>query len=49
LRQEIPIRTEWTGEGAGYLEIDTVALCGGSLDDRHAWMHDEVDIRTTWV
>ena len=49
LRQEIPIRTEWAGEGAGYLELDTVALCGGSLDDRHAWMLDAVDIRTTWV
>lgn len=48
LRQEIPIRTEWADEGAGYLEIDTVALCGGSLDDRHAWMLDGVDIRTTW-
>jgi len=48
LRQEIPIRTEWAEEGAGYLEIDTVALCGGSLDDRHAWMLDGVDIRTTW-
>ncbi len=49
LRQEIPIRTEWSEEGAGYLEIDTVALCGRSLDDRHAWMFDGVDIRTTWV
>jgi len=49
LRQEIPIRTEWAEEGAGYLEIDTVALCGGSLDDRHAWMLDGVDIRTTWT
>jgi hypothetical protein len=49
LRQEIPIRTEWSDEGPGYLEIDTVALCGGSLDDRHAWMFDSVDIRTTWV
>lgn len=48
LRQEIPIRTEWAEEGAGYLEVDTVALCGGSLDDRHAWMLDGVDIRTTW-
>ncbi len=48
LRQEIPIRTEWAEEGAGYLEIDTVALCGGALDDRHAWMLDGVDIRTTW-
>src|SRR3974390_1305798 len=49
LRQEIPIRTEWLEEGAGFLEIDTVAMCGGSLDDRHAWMFDGVDIRTTWV
>ena len=49
LRQEIPIRTEWSDEGPGYLEIDTVALCGGSLDDRHVWMFDGVDIRTTWV
>lgn len=48
LRQEIPIRTAWADEGAGYLEIDTVALCGGALDDRHAWMLDGVDIRTTW-
>jgi hypothetical protein len=48
LRQDIPLRTEWAEEGAGYLEIDTVALCGGSLDDRHAWMLDGVDIRTTW-
>jgi len=48
LRQEIPIRTEWADEGAGYLELDTVALCGGALDDRHAWMLDGVDIRTTW-
>jgi hypothetical protein len=48
LRQEIPIRTEWGDEGAGYLELDTVAMCGGCLDDRHAWMLDGVDIRTTW-
>ena len=49
LRQDIPIRTEWSDEGAGYLELDTVALCGGALDDRHLWMFDAVDIRTTWV
>jgi len=28
--------------------MDTVALCGGSLDDRHSWMFDAVDIQTTW-
>lgn len=49
LRQSIPIRGEWTEEGAGWLEVDTVALCGGCLDDRHAWMLDGVDIRTDWT
>ena len=48
LRQEIAIRTEWTENAPGYLEVDTVALCGGTLDDRHAWMFDGVDIHTTW-
>lgn len=49
LRQSIPIRGPWDEEGAGWLEIDTVALCGGALDDRHAWMLDGVDIRTDWT
>lgn len=48
LRQQIPIRTEWDENVPGYLEMDTVALCGGSLDDRHSWMFDAVDIQTTW-
>jgi hypothetical protein len=48
LRQQIPIRTEWSENVPGYLEMDTVALCGGSLDDRHSWMFDAVDIQTTW-
>jgi hypothetical protein len=48
LRQEIAIRTEWTETSPGYLEVDTVALCGGTLDDRHAWMFDGVDILTDW-
>ena len=48
LRQQIPIRTEWREDEPGYLEMDTVALCGGSLDDRHGWMFDAVDIQTTW-
>ena len=49
LRQSIPIRGLWDEEGAGWLEVDTVALCGGTLDDRHAWMLDGVDIRTDWT
>lgn len=48
LRQEIALRTDWNENQPGFLEIDTVALCGGSLDDRHAWMFDSVDIVTTW-
>lgn len=49
LRQSIPIRGTWTEEGPGWLEMDTVALCGGALDDRHLWMLDAVDIRTDWT
>ncbi len=49
LRQSIPIRGSWTEEGPGWLEMDTVALCGGALDDRHLWMLDAVDIRTDWT
>jgi hypothetical protein len=48
LRAQIPIRTEWTDCGPGFLEMDTVALCGGALDDRHGWMFDAVDIPTAW-
>jgi hypothetical protein len=49
LRQSIPIRGEWTEAGAGWMELDTVALCGGCLDDRHLWMLDGVDIVTDWA
>jgi hypothetical protein len=49
LRQSIPIRGAWEEEGPGWVEVDTVALCGGTLDDRHLWMLDAVDIRTDWT
>jgi hypothetical protein len=50
LRQQIPVRGGlWEEDKPGYLELDTVALCGGRLDDRHAWMLDGVDICTGWV
>jgi hypothetical protein len=49
LRQSIPIRGTWTEEGPGWLEMDTVAMCGGALDDKHLWMLDAVDIRTDWT
>lgn len=47
LRQGIPIRTDWAENAPGFLELDTVALCGGALDDRHGWMFSGVDIHTT--
>ena len=31
------------------MELDTVALCGGSLDDLHLWMLDAVDIPSDWT
>jgi hypothetical protein len=49
LRESIPIRGPWDEQGAGWMEVDTVAMCGGSLDDRHLWMLDGVDIRTDWT
>lgn len=49
LRQSIPVRGTWTEEGPGWLEMDTVALCGGRLDDLHLWMLDAVDVRTAWT
>lgn len=50
LRQQIPIAgVAWQQEEAGYLEVDTVALCGGSLEGDHLWMLDGTDYATAWV
>jgi hypothetical protein len=50
LRQQIPIRGSLWEEGkAGWLEVDTVALCGGSVAGDFVWMVDGVDYATTWV
>ena len=50
LRQQIPIRGSFWEEGkAGWLEVDTVALCGGSVAGQFVWMLDAVDYATTWV
>src|SRR5438128_3294441 len=39
LRQQIPIRGSFWEEGkAGWLEVDTVALCGGSAAGQDVWM-----------
>jgi hypothetical protein len=50
LREQIPIATTpWDMNRPGYLELDTVALCGGSLAGDFVWMLDGVDFCTTWV
>jgi len=50
LRQQIPIRgSVWEEGKAGWLEVDTVALCGGSVAGDFVWMLDGVDYATTWV
>jgi hypothetical protein len=50
LRQQIPIRgSVWEENAAGWLEVDTVALCGGSVHGEFIWMVDGVDYATTWV
>ncbi len=50
LRHQIPIRGSLWEEGkAGWLEVDTVALCGGSVAGEFVWMVDGVDYATTWV
>jgi len=50
LRQQIPIRGSLWEEGkAGWLEVDTVALSGGSMAGDFIWMVDAVDYVTAWV
>jgi len=50
LRHQIPIRgSVWEENKAGWLEVDTVALCGGSTSGEFVWMLDAVDHATTWV
>jgi hypothetical protein len=50
LRHQIPIRgSVWEENKAGWLEVDTVALCGGSVAGEFVWMVDAVDYSTAWV
>ena len=50
LRSEIPISTScWDIGEPGFLEGDTVAHCGGSLEGEFVWSLTAVDICTTWT
>ena len=51
LRQQIPIRTgPWDAQTKpGYMEIDTVAHCGGAMAGSFIWSLTATDIRTGWT
>ncbi len=50
LRQEIPIRGgSWQSDEAGWMEADTVSLCGSDASGEVVWVLDNTDICTTWV
>ncbi len=50
LKHHIPIRTEhWDVERPGYLEADTVAHCGGSLEGDFLWSVTYTDIFSGWT
>src|SRR5580658_7068351 len=50
LRHQIPIRgSVWDDQNPGWMEVDTVALCGGSVAGEFVWKVDGVDYATTWV
>ena len=51
LRTRIPVRTfgEWDDVRPGFLEVDTVAHCGSTLEGAHLWTVTAVDIATGWV
>jgi hypothetical protein len=50
LKTQIPIRTEhWDVTGPGYVEADTVAHCGNSLEGDFIWSVVLTDIHTGWT
>lgn len=50
LKTQIPIRTDnWDISGPGYLEADTVAHCGGSLEGDFLWSVTYTDIYSGWT
>ena len=50
LRKQIPIRTnQWDESRPGFVEADTVAHCGGSIEGDYANTVDLVDIATGWT
>jgi len=50
MQREVVVRCEpWTESAPGALEIDTVALCGGSMAGAIVWALDATDIHSGWT
>ena len=51
LKRQIPIRTftPWDEEHPGFLEIDLVGHCGGSVAGEYSNTLDMVDVATGWT
>lgn len=50
LRTKIPIRSwKWKEDKAGFMQGDTVAHCGDSLEGEFVWSLDLTDIKTGWT
>lgn len=50
LRKHIPVRTEhWDVAGPGWMEADTVAHCGESMEGDFCWSLTMTDVHTQWT
>lgn len=50
IKKQIPIRTnQWDERRPGFLEADSVAHCGSSMDGQFAFSVNAVDIATSWI
>jgi hypothetical protein len=50
LRRQIPVRTEhWDVAGPGWVEADTVAHCGESMEGDFCWSLTVTDVHTQWT
>lgn len=50
VRAAVPVRAaNWDVQEPGWIEADTVALCGGSLADSFVWALCATDIHTGWT
>ena len=51
LRNRIAVRTfrDWDDASPGFVEVDTVAHCGATVEGFHLWTVTAVDVATGWV